>query len=151
LPACRVFIVSETMAPDGDANAGEPAFESTIVIAVSVIRGFGDPVALAGDIDKDVDCIETLLLTDPTFVRFGPDALFESITQIRRQRIYPQDGETYFAQLRLEMSFLSRVSYPPNIKDDFRSIKITGRPLRGLPNDEAILPVGADFDLPDEE
>ncbi|MGD9766855.1 MAG: hypothetical protein AB7U62_04355 [Pseudolabrys sp.] len=134
LPAMSVFILSEQMQPDGDANAGEPNFSSTVTIGISVIRGFEDPATLEGQVDADVDAIETLLLCDPTFVHFGPDPLFEAVTSINRRRLYPQAGETYLAELRLEIAFLARVSYPPRVTDILETVHVTTKPaLSGNP------------------
>jgi hypothetical protein len=124
LPCISVAILSETMSPDGDINAGVPHFISLVTIGISVIRGFEDTSFLDGKIDADISDIETKLLTDPTFVELVPTALFEGITQITRRRLYPQDGETYFCELRLEMTFQTRVDYPPDITTPFSGVSM---------------------------
>lgn len=155
LPALSVFISGETLTPDGDDNAGEPHFEASVTIAVSVVRGFDDPSVLSGDIDADVDAIEEGLLCDPTFVTFGPDALLEGVSGIKRRRLYPQsgkDGETYFAELRLEITFRTRVSFEPDIDAAFEGVTITARPhVAGKPvNDTNIRPITIVADPPTE-
>jgi hypothetical protein len=142
LPCLSVSIVSEVMSPDGDENAGEPRFISDTVIGISVVRGFADPVALDGQVDIDVDTIEQKLLTDPTFVRFGPSALFEGVTQITRRRLYPFEGETYFLELRLEMSFRSRVDFEPQITSPFAGVLMNTVPVGGT---ESTLPIQSVF------
>ncbi len=145
LPSCAVYIVSETLRPDGDANAGPPSFTADIVIGISVINGFDDPDSLAGKVDTDIDLIEMKLLADSTFVRFGPSALFEGVSQITRRRYYPpKDGETYFAELRLEMTFQSRVTFEPIVADNFEMLHITARPIQN----PAAPPVEIQFDIP---
>ena len=146
LPSLAVYIMSENMVPDGDANAGEPHYVSDVTVAISVIRGFDDPAVLAGSIDEDIDAIETKLLTDPKFVGFGPNALFEAVPRIQRRRLYPnagKDGETYFAELRLEMTFQTRCSFEPVIPDNFDGVTISARPWTHghQPNDPNIAPV----------
>ena len=129
LPALSVFIMGERLTPDGDDNAGTLDFESSVTLGVSVVRGFADPAVLDGSIDADVDAIEARLLTDPTFARFGQDALFEAVTGLTRRRLYPQDGETYLAELRLEITFRTRVTFEPAIADDFARLDVTARQL----------------------
>jgi hypothetical protein len=133
LPALTFFIASEQMVPDGDANVGEPRFESTITIGISVTRGFSDPVELDGLVDVDVDLIEATLLTSTTFL-----SLFEACTGITRQRLYPQQGETYFAELRLQMSFLTRVHFDPVAPNDFLDAVVRTRPLGTNPENDDI-------------
>ena len=126
VPVVTVFILSENLTPDGDPNAGAPKFEAIATIAVSVLRGFSDPVTLDGQIDVDLDAIENLLLSDPTFVGWGPHVPvpFESVMGIRRQRIYHKDAEAYFIEARLEFQFLNRVYYPPNITTGLTEITV---------------------------
>eukprot|EP01037_Dinobryon_pediforme_P017838 gene17838-18066_t len=145
LPRVAVFILSENLVPDGDANAGEPKFEATTTIGISVVRGFTDPATLDGQIDTDVDAIENLLLTDSTFIGWGAGVPvpFESISGITRRRQYPQNGETYFLELRLEIQFLTRVSYAPVINDLLTEIDVTVKP-----DDLSATPVLAKFMLP---
>lgn len=127
LPTLTVWIVNESLVPDGDANAAEPKFEATSTIAVSVVRGLQDPSVLDGQIDADVDVIEELLLTDPTFVNHSPDnpAAFESVRGITRRRVYPPHGDTFLCELRLEFQFFNRISYPPVVTDDLATVAVT--------------------------
>lgn len=73
--------------------------------------------------------------------------LFEAVTAIDRKWVFPRDGETYFAELQLLITFRSRSDYPPVVTDDFETMHI-----------ETVFPVGGDaastqqviaeFDLP---
>jgi hypothetical protein len=126
MPLLSVFIMGERSIRDGE---GYPQFETTITIACSVVRGFDDPAVLDGIIDEDVNLIENTLLTDPSFIIKGPDAYFESIESMTRRRLYPQGGETYFSELRLEMEFLTRVDFRPVVPDDYRKTVVTTRPI----------------------
>ena len=127
LPMAQCFVISEILTPDGDSNAGEPSFLADATIAVSIIRGFEDAEVLSGRIDADIDAVEAALLTDPTFVRFGPGSLFESVERIQRRRLFPKDGETYFAELRVEITFRYAVSFDPVIPDALVEARITGK------------------------
>lgn len=138
LPALTIVIMGETLTPDGDENASIPQFVSDITIGISVVTGFAEPFYLDRDLDERIDAIEGALLTDPTFVRGVDrslpkghperDPLFEAVSRIQRRRIFPQDGEAYFAELRLELTFVRRVSYPPVIRDRYLKTVLTARP-----------------------
>ena len=128
LPWCGVFIAREVMTPDGDGNAGEPRFVSDVTIAISVVRGFQDTATLDGRIDQDFADMLAGLLCDPAFVAFGDDQLFESVERVDTRRLYPMQAETYFAELRMEMTFRTRIGFPPNVPDDYRRLRVTTRP-----------------------
>lgn len=67
--------------------------------------------------------------------------LFEAITAINRRPMFPQSGDQYYAEMRLEMTFQMRVDYPPGITDDYRRMRMTTRQLGGDPNTPAITTV----------
>lgn len=149
LPAITVSLLNERMTPIGDDNESGLTFDSEVTIGISVVRGGEMPGTLDQQADSDVDMIERLLLCDPTFTRFGPDQefaegdirrepFFEAVTGITRRRSYPQSGETYFVEVRLEMNFRTSVDFKPaGFDDDLTSIEMSARP------------VGADPDSPD--
>jgi len=143
LPQLSVFIMGERLTPEGDAGASAPSFVAEITIGISDMRGFATPLVLDGQNDTVVDMIEERLLCDPSFTTKGPEALFEAVTGITRRRVYPQDGETYFAELRLEMTFRVRVDFPPFVPDAFLDMAVTlkrpGHP--GAPEPDFIIPV----------
>lgn len=127
LPQISVYILSEDLIPDGDDNVGEPAFVSDIRIGISAMRGFDLNDAQDTALDGDSEAIRAALLQDPDFVNCGPDSLFESVPAWREQRMFPQDGEAYFAELRIEATFRVRVDYPPMTPDDFLRLRQTTR------------------------
>lgn len=140
LPAISCHIVQSTSQADGDGNAGALEFVTSVVIAISITRGFEDPIFLDGRVDSDLYNIADSLFTDPSFVKFGDtdsdgdgddddDPLFESVEQITSRRLFPQTGETYFAEARLEITFKVREGYEPVIPDDYLGMDITARPL----------------------
>ncbi len=134
LPMVQVYVMAETLTPDGDDNVGAPYFVAEPVIGVSIIRGFDDPDYLEGQIDADADRIEALLLRDPSFVGFPPAAdLFESIVRITRRRLYPKEGETYFAEMRIEFTFRYRVGFEPIISDDYLGATVKAWPVGKQP------------------
>ncbi|GEP09813.1 hypothetical protein [Methylobacterium gnaphalii] len=138
LPALLVILIDETETPEDDDNVGEPRFLSNITVGISLVTGEEMPDVLDADLDDLVDRIRSTLLCDPTFVRGvdlskAPDdperyPLFEAVTRIRRGRLFPQDGATYFAEGRLEISFRSRTAYKPVLDDELELVTFSGRP-----------------------
>lgn len=59
--------------------------------------------------------------------RIKVDPLFEAVESIRRRWVFPQQGETFFAELRLEMVFRTRVQYPPRVVDTLEHIRVTSK------------------------
>ncbi|CAM5771986.1 hypothetical protein LMIY3S_03692 [Labrys miyagiensis] len=131
LPCMTVFIVNEILQPDGDANVAEPSFEATSTIAISIMRGFKDPITLDGQADRDIDMVENRLLTDPTFVGRGPSvaAPFESIRGITRRRLYPSNGDTFLLELRLEMQFFNRIYFEPVVTTELSTVHVEATPV----------------------
>lgn len=128
LPALSVYTPTEDWSPPEEiAFQGEPRFINHATISISVMRGFDDPVVLEGLIDADMDAIENTLLTDATFIG-GEDQLIEGIVRIQRRRAYPLDGEAYFAELRLDITFQFQTFWPPVVPDAFTSVKVSIEP-----------------------
>lgn len=67
--------------------------------------------------------------------------LFEGVTQITRRNYWPSNGETYFAEVRLEMTFQVRVSYPPLIEDDYLGMRLTTHQLGNGADAPAIITI----------
>lgn len=148
LPGLLVVIMGESLTPNGDANTGPPRFEADITIGISIVEGYGSPEQIDGDIDEMITTIETALLTDPTFVRGidpskakdDPDRypLFEAVTRIQRRRLFPQEGEMYMGELRIELTFNKRVAYAPMIPDILEHVVVVGKPAGSGPKTATI-------------
>lgn len=123
LPQLSVVITAERLNPDGDANAGIPSFKSDITIGITDVRGFATTPELDAQQDDAVDLIETAILCDPAIV-----SSVEGVASLTRTRTFPQEGETYFAALRLDITFETTVMFEPNIPDDFKGVLVTSRP-----------------------
>ncbi len=149
LPALQVFLLSEEMSPDGDANVGVPRFVSDATIGISVVRGFDDPIVTDGDIDADVNDILNALLCDPTFVGIPPagqtsDFEFEAVTRIKRRRLWAQLGETYALELRLELTFQYRCYFAPSTPNALTSVAVTVAAYEGvMPVEHSLVPDAA--------
>lgn len=155
LPALLVILVDETETPEDEANIGPPRFISEVTVGISVVIGQQPPEQLDADLDDIVDRIRSHLLTDPTFVRGvdlgkavddpGRYPLFEAVSKVRRGRVFPQDGETYFAEGRLEITFLARTNYEPVIPDVLEHVVVTAEPASAGPGTP---PIGLKIDIP---
>lgn len=134
LPFCGVYLLREDMRPDGEGNVAEPRFIHSAVIGLSIVAKGGAADALDDGIDDWIDDILTLLLQDTTFVGFGNGRLFEEISDVKRSRVFPGEGETYFAEGRLEITFEFRTFWPPLVVDDLNKIRMTVRPAHFEPD-----------------
>jgi hypothetical protein len=125
LPALSVFTLGSTAPSLGVPNNEIPiAFKNDTTVAISVARGFEDPVYLQGGLEHDLAFIKNTLLTNAQFTRRWPGALFESIPSYRTKWIYADQGETYFGELQLEMVFRFPESFVPTITDELKEIDV---------------------------
>jgi len=103
-----------------------PQFDHETVVGLSIATAGPDPESLENDIQRKTDLMLRVLLTDPTFVTFNPRLhLFDGIDSIERQRIFPKDGETFFAEERVAITFLAYSSFEPRIDDDYERTVLT--------------------------
>jgi hypothetical protein len=155
IPALLVVIADELETPEDEANIGQPRFMNEVTIGISYCVGYLPPEQLDEALDAATNGIRKRLLQDPTFVRGidpskaedDPDRwpLFEAVTKVRRGRLFPQEGATYFAEGRLEITFQFRTSYDPDIDDVLEYVVITARPAGAGPGTP---PIGLTIDLP---
>ncbi|SDA12898.1 hypothetical protein SAMN02799622_00845 [Methylobacterium sp. UNC378MF] len=155
IPALLVVIADEMETPEDEANCGEPRFMDEVTIGISYCVGYAPPEELDEQLDAATDGIRKRLLQDPTFVRGvdwskaedDPDRypLFEAVTKVRRGRLYPQDGASYFGEGRIEMTFQFRTNYEPDLDDVLEHVVITARPAGAGPGTP---PIGLKIDIP---
>lgn len=124
LPAISVFELAEDAPPLGLPNMGPIAYKNDTTIAISVARGFEDPIYLQGGLEQDVQFIKTTLLTNAQFTRRWYGALFESIPSYRVRWVYGAEGEAYFGELRLEMVFRFPEPFVPEITDTLQEVDV---------------------------
>ena len=155
IPALLVVIADELETPEDEANCGPSRFMNEVTIGISYCVGYMPPEDLDDALDKATNGIRKRLLQDPTFVRGidpskdrdDPDRypLFEAVTKVRRGRLYPQDGASYFGEGRIEMTFQFRTAYEPDIDDVLERVVITARPAGAGPGTPGI---GLKIDIP---
>jgi hypothetical protein len=130
LPVLGVYIIDESMVPDGDGNAGHLAFVSMSRIGFQVIIANNDEAAAESKLDAAYwqmmnglwrDAYITNLLTSK-----APDNVrLESIMRGVRRHVWGAVGlnnETPVAELQYEASILFRDEFAPSITDDLTSI-----------------------------
>ncbi|MGU3668004.1 hypothetical protein ACLBX9_27775 [Methylobacterium sp. A49B] len=155
LPALLVVIADELESAEDEANQGQPRFMNEVTIGISYCVGYSSPEDLDEALDAATNGIRKRLLQDPTFVRGidpskaldDPDRypLFEAVTKVRRGRLFPQEGASYFAEGRIEMTFVFRTAYDPDIDDVLEHVVITAKPAGAGPGTPEI---GLTIDIP---
>ena len=92
IPFCGVYLLQEFMAPDGDANAGEPRFRTSARYGFSVIVQNNDPDAAEYTLDKAMDALTMGLFSDPTLYN-NHQFKIQSYIAGRRQHVYGHVGQ----------------------------------------------------------
>ncbi|WP_024340987.1 hypothetical protein [Bradyrhizobium japonicum] len=116
LPRLAVYLVREIMNTDGDGNVSVPRFISDVTLGISVLDEAEKPSSLDGSLDTLIDLIEDTLLQDISFVSLKDAdgrAVIESFEQIQRSFNFPQLGESYYAEARLQMTVRYRCYFEP--------------------------------------
>jgi hypothetical protein len=130
-PRLGVYLIRETENPDGDPNCLEPRFIDETVIAISVMDALSKPEVLEGSVDTLIDLIKNTLLQDITMVSLrDPNGvlMLDSIPNISRTYNFPNNGETYYIECRLQMTFRFNVKYVPLTPNAFETLAVDIRP-----------------------
>lgn len=142
LPFLGVYIIDETMVPDGDGNAGEVRFIHTLRIGFSVIVAHNDQNAAELEIDASFWKIMNRLWTDAHIMNMmntydpatgieNPDnTRIESIVRgVRRHSFGTSqlNNQTPLAELQYDVSCLYRTYWTPIVPDDLLEIDVTTR------------------------
>jgi hypothetical protein len=140
LPYLGVYIIDETMIPDGDGNAGEVAFHHTLRVGFSVIIANNDQNAAELQIDAAFWRIMNRLWTDAHVMNmlntYNPDdgvmnpdnTRIESISRgVRRHQfgVNQLTNSTPLAELQYDVSCVYRTYWPPIVTDDLLEIDVT--------------------------
>jgi hypothetical protein len=133
LPYLGIYIVDESMVPDGDANVGMIRFCHTTRIGFSVIDANNDPDVAEKQVDAAYQRLMVLLWTDLKLMNvlqtLNPEGvLIESITRGTRRHVFGNTGlnnETPFVELQYEVSAFYRTEWWPDITDDLQEIDVT--------------------------
>lgn len=146
LPALAVYLLRETLTADGDANVGEPRFKGEALLGIGLIDSTSDPKVVDGYLDYLLDAIEETLFSDPSFVRLNtPDSptgvpLIEGFPQMVRTPTYHKDGESYYLEMRLQVSCSYRCYFPPNAPNALTEVAVTVQPFGPGPSGQPAEP-----------
>jgi hypothetical protein len=139
LPFIGVYIIDETMAPDGDANAGMIRFSHTLRIGFSVMLANNDQVALEQGIDAAFWRIMNRLWPDQYIMNLidthnphtgteNPDnTRVEGIVRGTRRHVFGTaqlNNETPVGEMQYDVSIFFRTTWPPVITDDLEEINV---------------------------
>lgn len=123
LPAATVFLRRDRLSPDGDDNAGVPSFVQEVTLGLLVTIDAGSQQELEPALHLLTQKLVGCLMSDPAFI-----AEVEAVTGIDETQNFPKDGETYYAEARIEMTVKWRVDFEPCLPDDYRGASMTTRP-----------------------
>lgn len=143
-PRLGVYLVRESENPDGDANAGVPRYLDDTVISISVMDNLSKPEVLEGSVDAMIDNIKNTLLEDYTFVSLADasgNIFLDSIPNISRTYNFPNNGESYYIECRLQMTFRFNVKYDPILPNLLRTVMVDARP-----NNDPV-PIGQPYEI----
>ena len=133
IPYLGVYLIDETMTPDGDANAGMIRFSHAARIGFSVIIANNDQNAAEQTIDAAYWKILQLLYCDLHVMNIlhnnNPENVgIEGITRgVRRHNFGNAGGrnETPFVELQYDVSAYFRSEWYPDVTDTLDEIDIT--------------------------
>jgi len=140
LPYLGIYILDETMLPDGDGNAGMIRFSHTLRIGFSVMVANNDQVVAEQQIDAGYWRIMNRLWPDQYIMNLfdtmnphtgtgNPDnTVIESIQRGVRRHVFGStalNNETPVAEMQYEVSAFFRTTWPPIITDDLEEIDIS--------------------------
>ena len=138
LPYLGVYLIDETMVPDGDANAGCIRFNHTVRIGLSIINANNDQNAaeLASDTGywkamqlwwTDLHLMNVLQNNTAGFNN-DENVGIESIMRGTRRHIYGSIGasnETPFVEVQYDVNTFFRSEWYPDITDALNEIDVT--------------------------
>ena len=144
LPYLGVYIIDETMLPDGDANAGMIRFSHTLRIGFSAIIANNDQVIAEQVADAAFWRIMNRLWPDQNIMNLfettNPDnTRIESVTRGVRRHVFGTpalNNETPVAELQYDVAVFFRTGWPPVITDTLDEIDITTGVKAGDTQDE---------------
>ena len=152
LPFCGVYFIQELGVPDGDADAGEPRFRTTVRIGFSVIVVNNDPDEAEYALDTAMQVLAGSLFSDSTLYN---NSIFkiQGFSSGTRTHVFGNaglDNETPIAELRWELVCdLGTITYPPVVMDDLEVIHVeTAFPVGGTQAEQdATQQVVTEYDL----
>jgi hypothetical protein len=151
LPSLGVYLIDETMVPEGDGNAGNLSFVVTARIGFSMVIVNNDPRATETTLDRLYVSLMNGLWRDPYLTSFfdtwnphlghgtAMNARFEAIPRQMARRVYgalAASNETPIAEQQYEVSLLYRRDFEPAVEDEL--LEVDFKTAIGFPDHEQI-------------
>lgn len=132
LPYLGVYVIDETMTPDGDANAGDIRFSHALRIGFSAMIANNDQVVIEQQLDAAYWRIMNRLWTDEklnnVFLSSMPDNTeFEGIERGMRRYVWGNaqlNNETPFGEMQYDITARYRTFWVPGPFDDLLTIDV---------------------------
>lgn len=134
----RMMMTMDTDMPAwGDPTAGPPKYDATITFHFSLVTAGSLEDADLIELNATMDMVETVLLTDPSFLK-----QVRGFPNMRRDNPrWSTIHETNVCELRQSISFLMhQIMFLPTIKDYFKTIGIIAKPAPQVPDEGKPLP-----------
>jgi hypothetical protein len=129
IPYLGVYLVEEQLTPDGDANAGEPRFQSRAKIGFQYVVQNNDPDLAEDKLDLGYWELMKNFFEVQRWDYFADDTIWvEAVERGSRSHHYGNagnDNRTPYAELRADLIFMQRETFPPPVTDMLKSIHIT--------------------------
>jgi hypothetical protein len=141
LPYVGLYLMEESMLPDGDANHGEPRFHHSVKIGFQVIITSPDDAAAKANLDSAHWTILRLLEYERwhTFPSTGDFMInpwtgirepvrIEAVTRGSRKERYGNrmiNNEAPLAELEMDLTLTHRTYFPPIIPDSLGKVHVT--------------------------
>jgi hypothetical protein len=125
IPFLGAYFLDENGGPDGDANAGEPRFVTTLKLGFSWIILDNDPEEAEDKLDVAYWSFMKIL-HDPAWKDFGNGIRCEAITDYALDKIYGNRiNETPVAEMQMQITLTHRIYFDPIIDDAFEVLHST--------------------------
>jgi hypothetical protein len=120
LPVICVAHGGENGRPNGDANAGPPAFNNDFHLLITVVDLATSDLVLDAGISLMVEEIKQTLFTDTTWLE-----LFEGIEAFSVSYHFPREAEIVLCEARMELTVSFRSVWPPFVINPLEEIVTT--------------------------
>lgn len=151
IPVIAIYFQDEVMSPDGDSNAGETRFRTSVRIGFSAIVQNNDPDEAEKDLDIAYQALMGGLTSDPSLMN-NKDFQIQALTRGMRTHGFGNAGPTNelpFAEMRFDLTFdLGTITWPPVIPDMLETIHLrTAFPIDDVAEQNNVQQVNVEYDL----
>jgi hypothetical protein len=155
IPFFGIYFINEDLMPEGDANAGEPRFHSSVLYGFSIIVQNNDGAAAEDILDKAWFLLADMMFRDPSLY-LNKDAMIQSYTRGNRTHQFGAtgaDNSIPIAECRFTLTCdLGVIDFPPYVDDVLSKVHFsTNYPDPANTDTTQIQQVVAEWNLPTEK